>query len=75
MVPTLWPNRCNRQLASSELINRPADVTRSTVQKAVVVLASRPVFVSSRRGSFCLTTDGNTMSFAFAGTYQVKLAL
>lgn len=39
-------NRCNRQLASSELLNRPSDVTRSTVQMAVVVLARQPVFVS-----------------------------
>jgi hypothetical protein len=35
---------CNRQLAASDLINRPADVTRSTVQMAVVVLARQPVF-------------------------------
>lgn len=37
-------SRCNRQLPASELINRPADVTRSTVQMAVVVLARQPVF-------------------------------
>lgn len=37
--------RCNRQLASSELHHRPSDVTRSMVQKAVVVIASHPIFV------------------------------
>ena len=31
-------------MASSELLNRPADVTRSTIQKALVVLARKPVF-------------------------------
>jgi len=38
--------RCNRQIPASELLVKGEDVTRSTVQKAVVVLASRPVFVS-----------------------------
>ncbi|WRT69977.1 uncharacterized protein IL334_006970 [Kwoniella shivajii] len=41
---TLFGISCNRQLASSELTRRPSDVTRSTVQKAVVVIASQPVF-------------------------------
>ena len=31
-------------MASSELLNRPAEVTRSTIQKALVVLARKPVF-------------------------------
>ncbi|WVQ66747.1 uncharacterized protein L199_004938 [Kwoniella botswanensis] len=41
---TLFGISCNRQLASSELTRRPSDVTRSMVQKAVVVIASQPVF-------------------------------
>ncbi|ORY31584.1 transport protein Avl9-domain-containing protein [Naematelia encephala] len=41
---TLFGISCNRQLASAELLRRPSDVTRSTVQKAVVVIASQPVF-------------------------------
>lgn len=41
---TLFGISCTRQLDSSELIDRPADVTRSTVQKAVVVIASNPTF-------------------------------
>ncbi|WWC72258.1 uncharacterized protein I206_106220 [Kwoniella pini CBS 10737] len=41
---TLFGISCNRQLAASELTRRPSDVTRSMVQKAVVVIASQPVF-------------------------------
>jgi hypothetical protein len=40
--------RCNRQLAASELLTRGADVTRSTVQKALVVLARKPLFGAIR---------------------------
>lgn len=36
--------RCNRQIATSALLSKEADVTRSTVQKAVVVLAAKPLF-------------------------------
>ncbi|BFZ61516.1 hypothetical protein YB2330_002582 [Saitoella coloradoensis] len=42
--PTVFGISCNRQLKASELLNRPADVTRSTIQKAVVVLSSKPLF-------------------------------
>ena len=42
---TLFGISCNRQLSSAELLVRPSDVTRSMVQKAVVVIASQPVFV------------------------------
>jgi hypothetical protein len=31
-------------MSSADLVNRPADVTRSTIQKALVVLATKPVF-------------------------------
>ncbi|TDL17234.1 hypothetical protein BD410DRAFT_730247 [Rickenella mellea] len=42
---TIFGISCNRQIKSSELIARDTEVvTRSTVQKAVVVLASKPVF-------------------------------
>ena len=39
-----WACRCNRQISSADLLVKGPDVTRSTVQKAVVVLASKPVF-------------------------------
>ncbi|KAG8881086.1 late secretory pathway protein avl9 [Tulasnella sp. 331] len=35
---------CNKQIAVGELIEKDADVSRSTVQKAVVVIASKPLF-------------------------------
>ena len=45
---TLFGISCTRQLDSRELIDRPADVTRSTVQKAVVVVADSPtIFLGS----------------------------
>ncbi|KAF2817419.1 uncharacterized protein BDZ99DRAFT_405068 [Mytilinidion resinicola] len=39
---SLFGISCTRQLDSNELINRPAEVTRSTVQKAVVVISDSP---------------------------------
>ncbi|KAI5481515.1 late secretory pathway protein AVL9 family protein [Pseudohyphozyma bogoriensis] len=41
---TIFGISCNRQIQSDELINKGKDVTRSTVQKAIVVLASKPIF-------------------------------
>lgn len=41
---TIFGISCNRQIASSSLLVKDPDVTRSTVQKAVVILASEPVF-------------------------------
>lgn len=39
---SLFGISCTRQLAASLLLNKPDDVTRSTVQKAVVVIADSP---------------------------------
>ncbi|KAE8269743.1 hypothetical protein A4X09_0g2609 [Tilletia walkeri] len=41
---TIFGISCNRQIASDALLRKGAEVTRSTVQKAVVVLAREPVF-------------------------------
>ncbi|KAF8628649.1 hypothetical protein AX15_003781 [Amanita polypyramis BW_CC] len=41
---TVFGISCNQQIAASSLLVKDADVTRSIVQKAVVVLASKPVF-------------------------------
>ncbi|EPQ25998.1 uncharacterized protein PFL1_06453 [Pseudozyma flocculosa PF-1] len=41
---TIFGISCNRQIASDALLKKGAEVTRSTVQKAVVVLAKEPVF-------------------------------
>ncbi|KAH8114416.1 transport protein Avl9-domain-containing protein [Phellopilus nigrolimitatus] len=41
---TVFGISCNRQIKAADLLFKDEDVTRSTVQKAVVVLASKPVF-------------------------------
>ncbi|KAF9810499.1 hypothetical protein IEO21_06894 [Rhodonia placenta] len=41
---TIFGISCNRQISAADLLVKDPDVTRSTVQKAVVVLASKPVF-------------------------------
>ncbi|KAF8555259.1 hypothetical protein OG21DRAFT_1461251 [Imleria badia] len=41
---TIFGISCNRQIAAATLLVKDVDVTRSIVQKAVVVLASKPVF-------------------------------
>lgn len=45
---TLFGIACNRQITSDQLINKGAHVTRSAVQKAVVVLATRAIFGTVR---------------------------
>lgn len=41
---TIFGISCNRQIAADALLKKGAEVTRSTVQKAIVVLAKQPVF-------------------------------
>ncbi|OIW28419.1 hypothetical protein CONLIGDRAFT_558642, partial [Coniochaeta ligniaria NRRL 30616] len=41
---SLFGISCTRQMDASQLLVRPADVTRSTVQKAVVVIADSPQY-------------------------------
>ncbi|KAG2009734.1 hypothetical protein CC2G_012632 [Coprinopsis cinerea AmutBmut pab1-1] len=53
---TIFGISCNQQIAASLLLNKPDDVTRSTVQKAVVVLASKPVFGPIREKLRVVTT-------------------
>lgn len=45
---TVFGTACTRQVTSDALINKGAHVTRSTVQKAVVVLATRAIFGAVR---------------------------
>jgi len=40
------------QIATNKLLAKDADVTRSTVQKAVVILATKPAFGPIKSGSF-----------------------
>lgn len=41
---TLFGISCNRQISADDLKEKPADVTRSTVHKSVVVIARKPIF-------------------------------
>ncbi|KAI9090826.1 transport protein Avl9-domain-containing protein [Phlyctochytrium arcticum] len=45
---TLFGLACYRQMPAHELLHKTVDVTRSTVQKAVVVLATQPILGSVR---------------------------
>ena len=47
---------CTRQMDASQLHNRPADVTRSTVQKAVVAIADSPQFFGQLREKLSMVT-------------------
>ncbi|KAL8745579.1 MAG: hypothetical protein Q9190_002291 [Brigantiaea leucoxantha] len=47
---------CTRQMDASQLIDRPADVTRSTVQKAVVVIAQSPHWFGHLREKLSMVT-------------------
>jgi hypothetical protein len=49
LATSLFGISCTRQMDASQLLNRPADVTRSTVQKAVVVIADSPQFFGMLR--------------------------
>ncbi|KAI5783156.1 transport protein Avl9-domain-containing protein [Peziza echinospora] len=53
---SLFGISCTRQLDSSTLIDRPADVTRSTVQKAVVVIADSPVYFGGLKEKLGMVT-------------------
>ena len=41
---TIYGISCIRQLRADQLLRRSSAITRSTVQKAVVVLANKPIF-------------------------------
>ena len=53
---SLFGISCTRQLDSSELIDRPTDVTRSTVQKAVVVIIENPQSLGQLREKLSMVT-------------------
>ncbi|KAF9560885.1 hypothetical protein CPC08DRAFT_459598 [Agrocybe pediades] len=53
---TIFGISCNQQIPASSLLVKGPDVTRSTVQKAVVVLASKPVFGPIREKLRVVTT-------------------
>ncbi|EFQ27644.1 transporter Avl9 [Colletotrichum graminicola] len=54
---SLFGISCTRQLDASKLLNRPAEVTRSTVQKAVVVIADTPQHFGMMRERLSVVTQ------------------
>ncbi|KAK1594357.1 transporter Avl9 [Colletotrichum navitas] len=54
---SLFGISCTRQLDASQLLNRPAEVTRSTVQKAVVVIADTPQHFGMMRERLSVVTQ------------------
>ncbi|ESA43048.1 hypothetical protein GE21DRAFT_6518 [Neurospora crassa] len=53
---SLFGISCTRQMDASQLLNRPADVTRSTVQKAVVIIADSPQYFGMLRERLSVVT-------------------
>ncbi|KAK4140857.1 late secretory pathway protein AVL9 [Dichotomopilus funicola] len=53
---SLFGISCTRQMDASQLVNRPAEVTRSTVQKAVVVIADSPQYFGMLRERLSVVT-------------------
>ena len=53
---SLFGMSCTRQLDAKELLERPDDVTRSTVQKSVVVVAESPHVFPGWREKLSLVT-------------------
>ncbi|KAI9865856.1 MAG: late secretory pathway protein avl9 [Vezdaea acicularis] len=54
---SLFGISCTRQMDANQLINRPTDVTRSTVQKAVVVIADSPQYFGRLRERLSIVTQ------------------
>ena len=62
---------CTRQLDAKELFNRPEDVTRSTVQKSVVVVARSPHLFAAWREKLSLVTRAWFMQkYVFLGFFE-----
>lgn len=53
---SLFGISCTRQMDSNDLINRPADVTRSTVQKAVVTICDSPQYFGQLKEKLSIVT-------------------
>lgn len=69
---SLFGISCTRQMDASALINRPADVTRSTVQKAVVVIADSPQFFGMLRERLGVVTSAWFAQREFTDTEILK---
>ncbi|KAI1938073.1 hypothetical protein LOZ66_003661 [Ophidiomyces ophidiicola] len=69
---SLFGISCTRQLASSSLINRPPEVTRSTVQKAVVVIINEPKHFGQLREKLSIVTSAWFAQRDFSDTDILK---
>jgi hypothetical protein len=69
---SLFGISCTRQMDASSLVNRPADVTRSTVQKAVVVIADSPQFFGMLRERLSIVTSAWFAQKDFSETEILK---
>ncbi|KAG4026196.1 hypothetical protein MFRU_043g00030 [Monilinia fructicola] len=69
---SLFGISCTRQMDASMLLNRPADVTRSTVQKAVVVIADSPQFFGLLRERLGVVTKAWFAQREFTDTEILK---
>ncbi|KAF2427271.1 hypothetical protein EJ08DRAFT_593154 [Tothia fuscella] len=56
VASSLFGISCTRQMDSNDLINRPADVTRSTVQKAVVTICDSPQYFGQLKEKLSIVT-------------------
>ena len=61
---------CTRQMDANDLLSRPVDVTRSTVQKAVVAIADSPQSFGHLREKLSMVTGA-----WFAQRYDDEIAL
>lgn len=80
---TIFGISCNRQINADALINKGSQVTRSMVQKAIVVLATKPIFGPLREKlgmvtrAFFAQRDLNNLSLLedFHGTLETSLRM
>ena len=69
---SLFGISCTRQMDAASLISRPSDVTRSTVQKAVVVIADSPQYFGMLRERLSVVTSAWFAQREFTDTEILK---
>ncbi|PGG99204.1 hypothetical protein GX51_06398 [Blastomyces parvus] len=70
---SLFGIACTRQMDSASLINRPPDVTRSTVQKAVVAVIDEPRHFGQLRQKLSIVTSAWFAQRDFSDTDILKI--
>ncbi|KAL1953392.1 hypothetical protein VTO42DRAFT_2936 [Malbranchea cinnamomea] len=69
---SLFGISCSRQMDAAKLINRPPEVTRSTVQKAVVVIINEPRHLGQLREKLSIVTSAWFAQRDFSDTDILK---